>query len=111
MINHARTEFFQNPKSFIDDTKLVTQADTGPLWSLGVPKKTLLESSAMIQKREIKPLGVDYRGVDKKGRKWRFVGKFGETISYENASDAAAKFFDSMIDGMCWGGAPWREKK
>ena len=74
----------------------------GALWSLGIPNKKLLESSISIEKRERKPYGADYRGIQENGKRWRFVGFIGESITYTNASEEVARYFDSIIDGVCW---------
>jgi hypothetical protein len=84
---------------------------SGATWSLGVPKRALLAFSTQIQERELKPYWTDYSGLDANGKKWRFVGSFSETITYENVSENAAQFFDSIIDGMCWDASAWPKDK
>ncbi len=84
---------------------------SGPLWSLGIPAKRLLEGSISVKKKELKPYGVDYHGIHENGNRWRFVGFLGETITYTNASEEAARYFDSLIDGMCWDATAWPEDK
>jgi hypothetical protein len=75
----------------------------GALWGANWPQKDMLMSSSAIQERyRSNGIGFDYRGVDKKGRRWRFTGWFAETVEYKNASDGAASFFDQIIDSMCW---------
>jgi len=46
--------------------------------------------------------GVEYRGVKSDGTFMRFVGVFGETISYDHASKDTAQLFDAVIDSLCW---------
>ena len=46
--------------------------------------------------------GQDFRGLDKQGRHWRWTGLAGYNIArYRNASDAAAEYFDRIIDSAC----------
>jgi hypothetical protein len=45
--------------------------------------------------------GIDARGRDSKNRQWRHVNIGSTAILYRQASDAAAKFFDGIIDSMC----------
>ena len=46
--------------------------------------------------------GQDFRGVDKQGKLWRWTGLAGYNIArYRGASDAAAKYFDRIIDSAC----------
>ncbi len=73
----------------------------GPNWSWGVPFIDDLTSAAEISERDIACWsGVDIRGRSRDGQKWRFTGMHGESVSYRNASEGAAKFFDSIIDGL-----------
>ena len=51
---------------------------------------------------EIRLNGVEYRGIRSDGTFWRWVGVFGETIKYDHASRNSAKFFDRIIDSLCW---------
>jgi hypothetical protein len=45
--------------------------------------------------------GVDVRGSDFDGRRWRHLNIGSNGIMYRQASDAAAQFFDGIIDRMC----------
>jgi hypothetical protein len=45
--------------------------------------------------------GVDARGSDSKGQRWRHLNIGSNSIMYRQVSDAAAKFFDEIIDSMC----------
>ena len=46
--------------------------------------------------------GVDSRGKDAGGKYWRYLGLWGEAIRYENASKESAKFFDGILDSICF---------
>jgi hypothetical protein len=82
----------------------------GPLWGSVMPPIDRLLPSTTIQEREItwkiwktaKKGGTDYHMRDQEGRMWRETGYIGESISYWEVSEEAAKFFDSIIDDMCW---------
>jgi hypothetical protein len=79
----------------------------GPLWG-GSPPIDIFISSQRIVERELagdKP-GFDVGVVDEKGRRWRETGFFDESMSYDNVSEKAAKFFDAIIDSMCWDSNP-----
>jgi len=94
-------------------TKQWLQIGTGMNWSSGMPFKDDLDSSIEIFDRDIRfpraPLenmvyldGIDVRGRSKDGTRWRETGNAFETLSYRNVSEAAAKFFDSIIDSGCY---------
>lgn len=54
--------------------------------------------------------GLDARGVRHDGLVWRWVGPAaGEFVSYEGASQEAARAFDSIVDSMCISvsSSPW----
>ena len=93
---------------------------TGHLWLAAVPYKSLILSH-VIEEREIKGkdyyyeyidnnenvlnvqnhIGIDYRGIDNHGKKWREIGFRTQTISYKNATPEAAEYFDKIIDSLC----------
>lgn len=81
------------------------QIGGGPNWSSGLPFIRDMTSAIEISERDMAcgPNGISIQGLTKEGR-WRFTGmgsrQWGETISYKNASEEAAKFFDSIIDGL-----------
>jgi hypothetical protein len=74
-------------------------------WSSGLPVILDMTNVRELTERDMDcgPNGIDIRGRTKDGR-WRFTGmgqwQAGETAGYRNASDGAAKFFDSIIDGL-----------
>ena len=93
---------------------------TGLLWLPGVPYYNLLLNHK-IEERTIKGkdhyyeysdnmgnirdvrehIGMDYRGIDENGKKWREVGLRTQTITYKNATSEAAEYFDKIIDSLC----------
>jgi hypothetical protein len=77
----------------------------GPMWSSGVPPGRYLEMSASYEESTYEG-GANItaaRGVFADGTRWRFLGTFGETISYETKDGEAARRFDLMMDGVCLG--------
>jgi hypothetical protein len=47
--------------------------------------------------------GLDVKGTSRDGTYWRWVGPIlGEFAEYSAADRAAAKYFDSILDGMCY---------
>ena len=47
--------------------------------------------------------GLDAHGVHRDGTRWRWVGPIlGMSISYEQASEESAQFFDRIINSMCY---------
>jgi hypothetical protein len=77
----------------------------GPLWGSPLsPPDHKLASSYDIQERRVacgRGKGVDFRGHDKEGLRWRYISMFDESIEYEKVSSEAADFFDSIIDSLC----------
>ncbi len=78
------------------------QIGGGSSWSLGLPLVSDMTSVAEVSERDMicGPSGIDIRGHTKDGKRWRFAGMWGETVTYRNASEQAARFFDSIIDGL-----------
>jgi hypothetical protein len=94
-------------------TKQWMQVGTGMNWSSGMPFKDDVDNSVEISDRDIRfPRasfenmiyldGIDIHGRLKDGTRWRYTGYAFETLSYRNVSEAAAKFFDSIIDSGCY---------
>jgi hypothetical protein len=86
---------------------------SGPNWSDGLPPSRYVRDSVSIEDRDVElPLqyeryvnsvdAIDARGQSKDGTKWRYIGRVGESLSYGTKSEAAAKFFDSIIDSACY---------
>lgn len=85
--------------------KQYLQHGHGPMWSSGVPPGRYLEMSASYEESTYEG-GANItaaRGVLADGTHWRFLGTFGETISYQTKDGEAARRFDLMLDGVCLG--------
>ncbi|HZQ91184.1 MAG TPA: carboxypeptidase-like regulatory domain-containing protein [Terriglobales bacterium] len=52
-------------------------------------------------------IGLDVSGIDADSTRWRTVGPLygGSVAWYEGVSEEAARFFDAVMDGMCWDGS------
>ncbi|MBM3754855.1 MAG: hypothetical protein FJW38_12855 [Acidobacteria bacterium] len=78
--------------------------ETGINLSLGFPEDT--EKWSSVEYREVSfaagrvPI-VDSRGVTADGKRWRFLGRLTETISYGPLPPHEAAIFDRAIDGVC----------
>src|SRR5262249_49133869 len=80
---------------------------SGPTWSFGLPPilSSYLENVAELSERDVifnsDVVGVEYRGKRTDGTYFRFIGKFVETIEYDDVTREAAAFFDGILDTMC----------
>ncbi len=88
--------------------KYCMQLGWGALWSFGFPPRGFLKDLTITKERDIQYRpevglqGVEYRGTRGDGAMTRWVGKFNETISYENVPASVAESFDRIIDSLCW---------
>jgi hypothetical protein len=79
---------------------------TGAHWTYGLPVAQVLQAMALVHERDVDtPWGdpaAEYRGVRKDGKHWRGVYSLGRSISYDHADAIAAKYFDAIIDSLCF---------
>ena len=76
----------------------------GPNSTPGRPAERLTKASRSIESRAWtyeSRQGVDVKGVAEDGKRWRYLGTYGEFFGYEGVSDDAASFFDSLLDNVC----------
>jgi len=77
---------------------------SGPVWSFGRPVDTdvwkSVEYSEVIYVAD-KLAILDARGRTPDGKRWRYLGRFGESASYSGVGDDAAQLLDRVLDGMC----------
>jgi hypothetical protein len=52
--------------------------------------------------RSGKESGLDIRGRSRDGTYWRFVGRFGLMVSYQDASAEGAALLDRILSGACF---------
>jgi len=81
----------------------------GPNASSGRVPENLLSSSVEIRQRTWKRgefEGIDAQGRLRNGNYWRYFGQFGEEISYEDVPHEAARYFDGLINAVCF--REWR---
>jgi hypothetical protein len=81
----------------------------GPLWSLGMPTwKDFPDGFLDIQERDVRwrpdldLQGNEYRSTHADGTYSRYLGIFGESVSYNHVTKDAAEEFDKIIDSLCW---------
>jgi hypothetical protein len=77
---------------------------SGPLWSFGTPlddevwqTSTFAEASIVAGDQTI----TDARGQLANGRRWRYLGRFGESADYSDVDETTAKILDQVLDGAC----------
>jgi hypothetical protein len=74
-------------------------------WSEGLPLSIQLRDLSDISERDINfaegVIGAEYRGVHSDGTYFRYIGKSGETVSYDHAPRDAALFFDAILETLC----------
>jgi hypothetical protein len=90
------------------------QFGTGPHWSNGLPVAETLSAMVSVQERDIEtPWGdpaSEYRGIRKDGAHWRYIGMFGQSISYDMADALAAQYFDTIMDSLCFKRQTYRHR-
>ena len=75
----------------------------GPMWGVGEPLPHYLQVSRSYAETTYAGRAniTAARGELADGTRWRFLGTFGETISYQTKDGEAARRFDLMLDGVC----------
>jgi hypothetical protein len=84
----------------------------GPTLTEGLPLDAVLSDLTDIDDRDVRlvldaddrngfPIS-DVRGRFANGRRYRYVGMFGELFEYSGLTQADAAFFDRMLDAMCY---------
>lgn len=76
----------------------------GPHWSLGVPYTGDVWESTDYAEHTFAAKGsemIDAHGIAPGGRRWRYLGRYGESISYYEADPATAAAFDRVLNGVC----------
>jgi hypothetical protein len=77
---------------------------SGPLWSFGLPFDQDFWRSVKYEEVRYEIGGltiIDARGEFPNGRRWRSLGKFGESASYSDVDQETAKILDKLLDGAC----------
>jgi hypothetical protein len=80
------------------------QHGEGPMWSFGIPVDDYVWKSAKYEDVSVqagKITIVDARGQYANGDLWRFLGKFGETASYQDVDEKTGAVLDRVLDGVC----------
>ena len=101
----------------IDYSSVVVQAGNdsvrlawGAFWSWGVPGPYFFSEISNLQERSLvlapDVTVAEYKGTRTDGTRFRYIGMFGETISYDGVSRDSADYFDRIIDSICWRRVP-----
>jgi hypothetical protein len=77
---------------------------TGAMWGGGTPAQSDVWNSVSYEEAIFQVGRVSItsaRGEDAKGRRWRYIGRFSEEISYRDADPKTAAIFDKFLDSVC----------
>jgi hypothetical protein len=77
---------------------------SGPMWAIGVPEDDSVWRSVQYEEAAYDFDGfavLDARGQSPNGNRWRYLGKFGESASYDDVDETTAKALDRFLDGAC----------
>jgi hypothetical protein len=74
----------------------------GPMYGDAYPPGQTLSALAHYSYRRTE-VGIDWRGITKDGKYWRYFGapSFFDIYDYETDSKEAADLFDKILDGIC----------
>lgn len=76
----------------------------GYAWSFGLPLDSYVWESAQYVETIYENgavISIDARGQTASGRRWRSLGKLGESATYDDVDEATAKLLDRVLDGVC----------
>jgi len=77
---------------------------SGALWSFGTPVNSYVWASMKYQEilfSHGRGTILEARGELKNGNRWRFLGKFGETVMYYDVEPESALVLDKFFDSAC----------
>jgi hypothetical protein len=77
----------------------------GPMWGGGEPRDELVWKSVQFEQRNYEVGTVDLidaQGTMPDGTRWRQLGEWGASASYENVPPEAAATLDKLLDSACW---------
>jgi hypothetical protein len=77
---------------------------SGPFWSYGTPSDPDVWRTIRFEETTFVAGGqsiTDARGQLASGRRWRYLGRFGESADYSDVDEATAKILDKVLDGAC----------
>jgi hypothetical protein len=101
---HAFRDIDYNGRAYEVKTatgKHYLQHGYGPMWSFGTPSEMRLRDSTTYEEIRYKDGVTKARGTLKDGTMWRFLGLWGETISYATKDAEAARKLDALFDAAC----------
>jgi hypothetical protein len=77
---------------------------SGPMWSFGIPEnEDVWDSIDYSEKtyRAGRAVVVDAKGKTSAGKLWRYIGRLGESASYDDVDQDSAVLLDRVLDGLC----------
>ena len=78
----------------------------GALWSRGIPGPSFFSGISQLEERTLvladNVTVAEYKGTRTDGTYFRYIGMFGETVTYDGASKQSADYFDRILDSICW---------
>lgn len=77
---------------------------SGSNWSFGIPSAEDVWQSIRYEEVVFDVRGrriIDARGQLSNGKRWRYLGSFGESASYSDVEEASARVLDRVLDGAC----------
>jgi hypothetical protein len=77
---------------------------SGPMWSAGTPSDEDVWKSVKFEEVVYSSAGtniIDARGEFPDGKRWRSLGRAGESAAYDGADPKTAKAFDQFLDSAC----------
>ena len=77
---------------------------SGPNWGFGVPADENIWTSVHYEEACFEVGGqriVAARGQYRNGERWRYLGTFGESASYDDMEEKVSRVLDRVLDGAC----------
>jgi hypothetical protein len=103
--NNADIDYQTRLFSFKSGQQTTTlQHGAGPMWSFGIPLDREVWGSTEYSEKNYdyhSILIVDAQGAKADGKAWRFLGMFGETLSYVDIPPEYKQRLDQLLDGVC----------
>jgi hypothetical protein len=91
--------YYSIPKTGDDAIEIMHGA--GPVWSRGIPlDEDVWESVEYAEVGYAQDI-LDARGRTADGKRWRYLGRSGESASYHDVDEGLARILDRVLDGVC----------
>jgi hypothetical protein len=106
----SRTQDVDYSSAIIQSGKDAVRLAWGAYWSWGIPGPYFFTSISQLEERSLiladNVTVAEYKGTRTDGTHFRYIGMFGETVSYDGAAQGAADYFDQIMDSICWARIP-----